>query len=201
MVPLPSSFVEALETRAKACEAYRLVTGQPATLVGGAATAIYTSGDFMSGDFDVVASDDMALDNALRASGFRREDRQGHLRIGYYHPDHPEYGFQQVSGRLFDDASDPDRILLLAITPEGADIALPSYEDMIADRLAQAAVAPPTDASRLLQARALFRLAPSLDLAYLKRRVGEEGGDFSLLLPEDEVPHGQADADRVADQD
>lgn len=200
-MPLPTSFIDALVTLATACEAYRRATGCVAILVGGAATAIYTAGAFMSGDFDLVAADDAALDAALRGSGFRREDRHGHLLVGYYHPSHPEYGFQHVSGRLFDGASDPGRILLLAITPDGAAVALPAFEDMIADRLAQAVLAPPTDRSRLLQARALFRLAPSLDLAYLQKRVAEEGGDFALLTPDEEPPHGQAHAGRTADED
>jgi hypothetical protein len=200
-VTLPTSFIDALATLAAACEAYRRATGNVAILVGGAATAIYTAGAFMSGDFDLVAADDAALDAALRQGGFRREDRHGHLLVGYYHPSHPGYGFQHVSGRLFDGASDPGRILLLAITPDGAAVALPAFEDMIADRLAQAALAPPTDPSRLLQARALFRLAPSLDLAYLQKRVAHEGGDFALLMPNEEPPDGQAHAGRVADED
>ncbi|WP_439596567.1 hypothetical protein [Falsiroseomonas sp.] len=200
-MPLPTSFIEALATLATACEAYRRATGHAAILVGGAATAIYTAGDFMSGDFDLVAADDAAFDAALRSSGFRREDRPGRLLVGYYHPDHPEYGFQHVSGRLFDGASDPRRIVTPEVTSDGAAVALPAFEDMIADRLAQAALASPTDFSRLLQARALFRLAPSLDLAYLKRRVAEEGGDFALLMPNEEPPHGQAHAGRTADED
>jgi hypothetical protein len=51
---------------------------------------------------------------------------------------------------------------------------------MIADRLGQAAVASPTDKSRLLQARALFRLAPSLDRDYLRRRVVQEAATWPI---------------------
>ena len=52
---------------------------------------------------------------------------------------------------------------------------------MIADRLAQHAVASPTDDSRLRQAVLLFQIADELDLDYLIRRVRDEGGDPSLL--------------------
>jgi len=178
---LPKDFENALCKLADACTLYRQTTGYLAVLVGGAATAIYTAGRFMSGDFDIVAADDASFDAAMTSTGFVREYRDGHLLIGYHHPDHPGYGFQQVSGALFDGASDPDKIVLVAVTPDGAEIAMPSFEDMIADRLGQAATASPTDRSRLLQARALFRLAPKLDMAYLTRRVVQEGGDMALL--------------------
>jgi hypothetical protein len=43
-------------------------------------------------------------------------------------------------------------------------------------------VSSPGDPSRLMQARHLYRLAASLDMAYLERRVREEGGEFDILL-------------------
>jgi hypothetical protein len=179
---LPASFVAALSTLARACEAYREATGNHAVLVGGAATAIYTAGDFMSGDFDIVAADDVALDGAMRREGFLPEDRAGFLHLGYYHPDHPQYGFQPVSGRLFDGLADLTRIAVIIVGRDGPGIALPSVEDMIADRLGQAMVSSPGDPSRLMQARQLYRLAALLDMAYLERRVHEEGGDLDVLL-------------------
>ena len=178
---IPKEFEDALCKLADACGIYRELTGSVAVLVGGAATAIYTAGQFMSGDFDIVAADDKVFDDAMVSTGFVREHRAGRLLIGYYHPDHPAYGFQQVSKALFDGASDPGKIMLVAVTPDGSEIAMPSFEDMIADRLGQAAIASPTDRSRLLQARALFRLAPSLDMDYLRRRVVQEGGDLAAL--------------------
>jgi hypothetical protein len=180
-MPLPRDFEDALRALAIAFEAYRRSTGAQAVLVGGAVAAIYTAGQFMSCDFDVVAADDTEFDAAMLSAGFVREQRPGRLLVGYHHPHHPAYGFQQVSGPLFNGASDPARIMLVAVTPDGAEIAMPSFEDMIADRLAQAAVASPTDPSRLLQARALFRLAPTLDMDYLRRRVAQEGGDLAAL--------------------
>ncbi len=100
--------------------------------------------------------------------------------VGFYHPNHPEYGFQQVSGQLFDGRSDRKRLVILPTTGGGA-ITLPSIEDMIADRLGQHAIASKTDDSRLQQAIWLFRLAEQMDRDYLLKRVIEEGGDPDLL--------------------
>ena len=58
---------------------------------------------------------------------------------------------------------------------------MPSFEDMIADRLGQHAVDRSPDSPLLQQARLLFRLAVALDLEYLERRVAEEGGSFEML--------------------
>jgi hypothetical protein len=52
---LPRDYLAALEILGRVFVAYRAKTGHSAVLVGGAATAIYTDGAFMSGDFDVVA--------------------------------------------------------------------------------------------------------------------------------------------------
>jgi hypothetical protein len=51
-------YISALETLAHACDRYRAMTGGEVVLVGGAATAIYADGAFMSGDFDLVAAVD-----------------------------------------------------------------------------------------------------------------------------------------------
>jgi hypothetical protein len=178
---LSEDYLAVLERLALVCERYRALTRADAVLVGGAATAIYTSGVFPSGDFDFVAGNDAAFANAVASFGFRREDRPGFLKVGYYHPDHPGFGFQQVSGRLFDGKAEPGRLVRMIVTPPSA-VMLPSMEDMIADRMGQYAVASPTDDSRLRQARMLFKLAKTLDTAYLRRRILDEGGDPSLLL-------------------
>jgi hypothetical protein len=179
-MPLQDGYIAALEQLGTAFQTYYQRTGHHAVLVGGAATAIYTAGAFPSGDFDIVAANSPAFDEALLQAGFRREDRAGHLLVGFYHPGHPEYGFQQVSGALFDGRADRDRLRVLS-TSRGDQLALPSIEDMIADRLAQYAVASPTDDSRLLQARMLVKLADPIDRDYLLRRIHEEGGDPALL--------------------
>ncbi len=181
-MPFPDGYLDALECLARACETYQSLTGGYPILVGGAAVALYSAGEFQSGDFDLVASDDGAFDGAMLACGFVREDRAGHLLIGYHHPEHPGYGVQQVSGPLFDGRADRARLVRVVVTagPECA-VVLPSIEDIIADRLAQHAVASPADDSRLRQGVLLFRLADTPDLAYLKRRILEEGGDPAWL--------------------
>jgi hypothetical protein len=149
-------------------------------LVGGAAAAIQTGGDFMSADFDIVASDNSAFDKAMTSNGFVSEDRSGRLLRGYYHPEFPAYGVEQVSGPLFDGRADPQRLICLEVR-DGNSIVLPAIEDLIADRLAQHSIASKSDMSRLLQARALLRMAKEVDRHYLYRRIVEEGGDPDLL--------------------
>ncbi|MEH3108113.1 MAG: hypothetical protein PGN09_12800 [Sphingomonas fennica] len=63
----------------------------------------------------------------------------------------------------------------------GHQLALPSFEDMIADRLAQHAIASPSDDSRLRQARMILAMAQGIDMDYLAKRVAEEDGDIGLI--------------------
>lgn len=189
---LSEGYLAVLERLGRVFDAYHWHTGSRAILVGGAATAIYTAGAFSSADFDIVAAASEAFDAALIAEGFRREDRLGHLRVGFYHPDYPEYGFQQVSGRLFDGRADQNRLVILPTNGNGA-LTLPSVEDLIADRLGQHTVASPSDDSRLQQAIWLFRLAEQLDRNYLVKRILEEGGDPNLLPSKLEGPPGHED--------
>src|ERR1700761_1946162 len=155
---LNDDYISALVTLAHACDRYRAMTGGEVVLVGGAATVLYTDGEFMSGDFDLVAAADGALEAAMTEAGFKREDQIGYLLRGFYHPAHPGFGFEPVSGRLFDGKADVKRLRKVLMSGD-AGIVLPSFEDMIADRLGQHTAASPTDDSRLLQARCLFRLA------------------------------------------
>ena len=69
---------------------------------------------------DLVAVDDVQFDTAMRSAGFVREHRDGQLLVGYYHPAHPGYGFQQVSGRLFDGATDPAKLMVVVVAPDGS---------------------------------------------------------------------------------
>jgi hypothetical protein len=177
---LPDEYLALLETLASAFGAYERETGSLPVLVGGAAAAIQTGGEFMSADFDIVAADDAAFEKAMVTSGFVPEDRTGRLLRGFYHPGFPAYGVEQVSGPLFDGRADPERLLKLEVR-EGNSIVLPAIEDLIADRLAQHNVASKGDSSRLFQARALLRMAKEVDRHYLIRRIEEEGGDASLL--------------------
>ena len=130
----------------------------------------------------LLAAADEALERALLAEGFIREHRPGRLLRGYYHPAHPAYAFEHGSGPLFDGRADCSRLIRLAIHGQ-THIILPSVEDMIADRLAQHEIASPTDDSRLRQARMLFWVTDALDHAYLLQRIGDEGGNPTLLEP------------------
>ena len=181
-MPLPPDYLAALEALAHAFADYRSRTGNDAILVGGAAAAIHTAGLFPSGDFDVVAANDAAFEEAMLAQGFEKESRARYLQMGFFHPRHPAYGFQQVSGSLFDGQSDLKRLIFLTIgRGEGVSVAIPSIEDMIADRLGQHAVFGPSDDSRLRQALALFQLKSDFDVQYLRHRIETEGGDPALL--------------------
>lgn len=178
---LTDEYVAALMPLSRAFACYIAARGHSPVLVGGAAAAIYTDGQFPSGDFDVVASSDDAFNAAMLAQGFIRENRAGKLMIGFYHPQHPEFGYQQVTGPLFDGRSDASKLIRVTLTEEGDAVMLPSIEDLIADRLAQHSVASPTDPSRLRQAEALFSLAETIDMPYLLRRIADEGGDPALI--------------------
>ena len=117
---LPASYIAALARLGRVFQAYRARTGHTAVPVGGAATAIYTAGMFPSGDFDVVAANGAGFDAVMVGHGFIREHRAGRLLIGFYHPDHPEYGFQQVRGSLFDGRSDRNRLVRFTVTADSA---------------------------------------------------------------------------------
>jgi len=177
---LPDDYLAVLEHLGRACAAYKRATSIDPILVGGAATALQTSGAFMSADFDIVAAEDETFAESMTAAGFVAEGGVGHLAGGFYHPDHPHYTVEQVSGSLFDGLSDHTRLIRLVIE-EGVEIVIPAVEDLIADRLGQHAIASRGDASRLLQAKALFIMGGDLDRRYLHRRIIEEGGDPALI--------------------
>jgi len=178
-MPLSPEYLAALELLGRVCEKYRIQTGAPAYLVGGAAVAIMTAGAFPSFDFDLVVASDDAFEAVLFAHGFRREDRAGRLRFGYYHPDHLAFGWQLVTGPLFEGRTDKTRAIRFEITDESA-VTFPPFEDLIADRLGQYE-ANKVDTSRLDQARLLFQMAKNIDMDYLIRRVADEGSNAANL--------------------
>ena len=177
---IPDTYLALLDNLASAFERYEAVTGHCPVLVGGGAIAVQTQGAFMSGDLDLYAPNDAALEAALLQSGFVREQRRGRLAGGFYHPDFPEYGVESISGQLFDGRADKSRLIRVLIH-EARGIVIPSFEDMIADRLGQYAASGQRDHSRLAQAQLLFRLADDLDSGYLQSRIADEGGNFNLL--------------------
>lgn len=119
---------------------------------------------------------DLGFEASLLAEGCRREDRSGRMRRGFYHPDLPRYGFERVSGALFDGRTDSARIQPVAVAPD-AHVLFPPVEDLIADRLGQYAASNQHDHAMLRQARLLFRPAATPDRTYLRRRIVEETGD------------------------
>jgi len=149
-------------------------------LVGGAAVEFYTGGAIVSGDFDIVAGSPGPIEAALIDLGFVREDRQGRLLRGLYHPT-LLIGVEVVSGLLFDGRTDRARLVIVQIGEHRAQ--LPPVEDMIADRMGQYASNPRGRGDMLDQAVALYVLAEDLDEAYLEKRIreetiGEHGFDF-----------------------
>jgi hypothetical protein len=112
-----------------------------------------------------------------------KEGRAGSmLHVGYMHPDHPDLGWQLVSGPLFDGKSDESKAIAIKLH-EGGELNLPAYEDLIADRLGQFAAQGGKSHFELVnQARMIFKLANEIDQYYLKRRVAEEGADPDLLI-------------------
>lgn len=147
-------------------------------IVGGAALSFYTHGEVLSGDFDRLANIDFIP--FLLAAGFVRQRRRGRLLRGFYHPDVDKFGFELVSGSLFDGKADSGRVLAVRLTDD-AIVAFPSVEDLIADRLGQSAASNSLDGEMLEQAKLLKDLALGIDGAYLRRRVIEETGDPSAI--------------------
>lgn len=174
------AFSAALVQLAKVFASYKARVGVAPILVGGASVMLFTDYSIFSRDFDLLAGDDDTLGMCMAEHGFRREDRRGFLRFGWYHPDHPGFGVQQVSGRLFDGHTDETRLISVELEGDLA-VTLPPLEDLIADRLGQHAVAGPGDDSRLWQARWMLTMARNIDREYMRRRVREEGGNLALL--------------------
>lgn len=140
----------------------------------------YTVGNFVSGDFDLWTTGEHALERALLNVGFRREDRPGWSRRGFYHPDFL-MGVEMVSGDLFDGRSEKARVTIVDVG-EG-EVRFVPVEDLIADRLGQYAANPLGSPDMLQQASYLFQIASDLDRPYLDLRIkAETAGDFDLAF-------------------
>ncbi len=131
-------------------------------LVGGAVVEFDTLGAVTTGDFDVVAADQEALDSALRAVGFRREDRAGRRLGGWYHEALP-IAVDCVSARYYDGRGDRARLRIIA-TRGGEFLAAPT-EEIIIDRIGQWEASDRRDQDLAAQRRGLLLLAASLDEA------------------------------------
>lgn len=182
-MPLPDYYIRAMNLLGQVCEEYRRASGgDRAWLVGGASIVILTAGEFHSGDFDLVVSNENLFREILLRHGFVDEKGKGKLHVGFMHPSHPNLGWQMVTGPLFDNKSDKERGVAISFRA-GSVLTIPATEDLIADRLGQYAAHTGGNAHFELveQARAIFKLASGIDQVYLARRVAEEGGDLNLL--------------------
>jgi hypothetical protein len=168
----PPDFVAALRLLGAAVEEV-VQAGHPApVLVGGAAVELWTSGGYVSGDFDLVTADPAPLEAALIARGFRGEDRKGWIARALYHPD-LDIGIEFVSGALFDGLADRNRIVPVRVG-EAAVVRVIPPEDVVADRLGQYSSNPVAERRQLALARMVYRLATDVDPAYLLERVRQE---------------------------
>lgn len=174
-------FLAALDLLARA-SALMLAEGRsPPVLVGGAVVEFDTLGAITSGDLDLVSADQLALERALEAVGFRREDRPGRRLGGYFHPDIP-IGVDCVSSRYYDGLGDRTRIRLIGM-PSG-EVMMAPIEEIIIDRYGQWEASDRRDRDMADQLRALMALALHLDETYVKRRILQDTGsepDFAAL--------------------
>lgn len=174
-------FLAALDLLARA-SALMLAEGRsPPVLVGGAVVEFDTLGAITSGDLDLVSADQLALERALEAVGFRREDRPGRRLGGYFHPDIP-IAVDCVSSRYYDGLGDRSRIRLIGM-PSG-EVMMAPIEEIIIDRYGQWEASDRRDRDMADQLRALMALALSLDENYVKRRILQDTGsepDFDAL--------------------
>lgn len=146
-------------------------------LVGGAAAEFYTQSAISTGDFDLCTFRQDELGEEMAKLGFVRPSGVGQMLKGWVHPE-LRLGFEVVADTPMDGAFDPAKLLLVDNIGGGAFVII-AVEDLIADRMGQYASGSAPD--RLEQARTLFGLQSSLDLAYLARRISEEtGGDYGI---------------------
>ncbi len=155
MSPYRPAFEAALRLFAEVSEAMAGRGLSRPVLVGGAAVEFYTLGAINTGDFDLCTPIQPALEAELQRHGFVRP----------------------VGSSPLDGQAHQDRFLLVDGFPPGASFTVIAVEDLIADRMGQ--YASGTAREMRGQARALLRLHPDADMAYLERRVRfETAGEF-----------------------
>jgi len=163
-----------------------MARGLPApVLVGGAAFELYAGSpadlNAVTGDLDLAAVDQEAVEDALVAYGFRRPGRRpGEPRRGVVH-DELAFGAEVVAESL-----DPARAEIVAFG--SGLLRVISREDLVVDRVLQATFPvgefPPSygnSRARLGQAALLWHLhKEALDRDYLSKRLAGEIPDVSL---------------------
>lgn len=132
------------------------------TIVGGSALEIYTTGDYVSDDIDIVAEDVAKVEDVLRSWGFQKKGKY------WEHPDFTKS--VQIVGRH--DSGSRQRNVIVS-TKYGA-LRLASMEDIIWKRTYEARGwnrPAALDEAALLVRRFFDRL----DWEYISRRAAENG--------------------------
>jgi hypothetical protein len=163
-------FIAALRLFARVSEGMKARGFLPPVLVGGGAVEFYTASAINTGDFDIVTARQAEFEEELQAQGFIRPSGPGIATRGWIHPA-LRLGFEVVASTLLDGMADRDRVVLVRLGTDGV-AAMVSVEDMIADRMGQYASGAAPE--MLEQARALHRLYPDADRAYMDRRIRDE---------------------------
>lgn len=186
-MPAPSpyrpEFTAALRAFARVSEAMHRRGFQRPVLVGGAAAEFWSGSAISTGDFDLCAVRQDALEEEMALAGFLRPSGAGKMLKGWVHPE-LKLGFEVVAEVPMDGNVAHDMLVLIEDFASEGDFVLISVEDLIADRMGQYASGTAPD--RLEQARELFALQPGLDRVYLDRRIREETfGDHGIEALED----------------
>jgi hypothetical protein len=133
------------------------------TIVGGSALEIYTQGDYVSGDADIVAESEKALTTALQAWEFRRD------RMYWVHPEFKDL-FVQFVGRYNSGSQSLTRIV---DTPYGS-VRLGSIEDIVVKRLVGARHWDRSDMFAEAEV-AVRRYGGEMDWSYVETQAKREG--------------------------
>jgi hypothetical protein len=176
--PWRSEFVAALRLLARASEAMATRgLGRP-VLVGGGAVEFYTGSALMTGDIDVTTPSQPEFEEELQRLGFVKPAGARRSLRGWVHPE-LRLGLEVVGSSPMGGGLDAARLSLVQPPDEQARFRIIAVEDMIADRMGQ--FASGTAPEMRGQAQALLDLYPSLDRAYLERRIREETlGDHGI---------------------
>lgn len=144
-------------------------------IVGGAAVEFYTTGEFDTGDFDLVTAWQADVERALMEVGFERpRDRTRGL-----HHYGMNIGVEVVGSALLDGLGRRDKIFVAELG-DGLEVAFIGVEDLIADRVAQYDSCPSMMRSRLNQAIVLWRnLREHIDRPYLDEQIRHQAPGLS----------------------
>jgi hypothetical protein len=175
--PLRKDYRDAIALIARAAGALVRRGISAPILVGGAAAEFYTGGAITTGDFDFVTAYRDEFFQELEAVGFERAGT-GQVQRALFHPV-SGLSVEVVSGSLMDGRADLTRVLTVKF--RDGDLRIVSIEDMIADRVGQALAGPRIDPRMQEQAISLYRLAGSIDRAYLDKRIVQDSVDQATI--------------------